>query len=233
MIDHTPTAPTVFVIETKDVAGRAKLVHVLSSMEFRVKQFPSGEAFLAEAPHCTSGCLVTQLHLPGMSGMEVHAKLRESRSLLPVILFANRASTQMIVRSMRDGAISFLDAPINEDELWMAVREAFVENTARAEAVRLEGALAQRFSHLSDGESQVLSKICEGFSNKQIATHLDVSVRTVESRKRRLLTKTNSDSVPELLITFQRFRTSCKATHHVGPPLIMPIIGQPQPGGTS
>lgn len=210
MTDQTQSNPVVYVIEPNDITGRAKLVHVLTSMDFRVKHFNSGEEFLREADQCTTGCLVTQLRLNGMSGMEVQTRLKEIGSHLPMIFVSERASTQIIVRSIRDGAISFLDSPVNEDQLWLAVREAFAENTKRLELSLERKYLLTRFSQLSPGESEVLSRLCQGCSNKQIASHLDVSVRTVESRKRRLLNKTSSESIPELLISFQQFKAICQ-----------------------
>lgn len=208
MIDRNTDRPKVSVIEPKDITGRAKLVHILSSMDFDVEHYQDGESFLRDADRFSRGCVVTLLRLGGMSGIEVQASLAERGSLLPVILVSEGVSPQIIVRAMRNGAVSFLASPINEDELWMAVREALSENAERLYGVRHRNQLADRFSQLSKGEWDVLNNICKGLTNKEISTTLDVSVRTVETRKKRLLTKTQSNSIPDLAMSYQRYLTA-------------------------
>lgn len=212
MIDRKTDRPKVSVIEPKDITGRAKLVHILSSMDFDVEHYQDGETFLQDADRFSRGCVVSLLRLGGMSGIEVQASLAERNSLLPVILVSEGVSPQIIVRAMRNGAVSFLASPINEDELWMAVREALSENADRLYGARHRNMLAARFSQLSKGEWDVLLSICKGLSNKEIAISLDVSVRTVETRKKRLLTKTESNSIPDLAMSYQRYLTAFEIT---------------------
>lgn len=210
MIDQVSrnTRPTVVVIESQE-EDRFRLNQLLTTMEFEVKHFETAEEFLEVRDGFTAGCVLTSLHLRGMSGLELQTRLRECDSPLPVIVVGKRVSTQMIVRVMREGAITFLDLPIIEDAVWLALREAMAENRKRiSEKARIVD-LNSRFRDLSDGEKLVLKKVCEGLTNKQIASTIDVSVRTVESRRRRLLLKTRSSSLAELLLTYQQFRDSC------------------------
>lgn len=201
--------PSVFVVDSNE-ENRSRLRRVLTAMQFDVRDFASAETFLARTESAVRGCVVAGLRLGGMSGMELQTHLRQQGNLLPMILFAERVSTQLIVRTMRDGAVAFLDLPINEDELWLAVREGLAENADRVEREEQRANLRSRFGQLTEGELMVLTKVCEGLTNKEIASHLEVSVRTVEARRRRLLRKTCTNSFPELLLTYERFKTSCE-----------------------
>ena len=156
------------------------------------------------------------LRLSGMSGLELQSELKERGDLLPVILFAERVSTQLIVRAMRNGAVAFLDMPVNEDEIWLAVREALADNADRLEREENKANLRARFHELTAGELLVLTKVCEGLTNKEIASQIEVSIRTVEARRRRLLKKTSTNSFPELLLTYEKFRTTCDDASLVG-----------------
>lgn len=205
MIDRT--LPKAYVVESNE-AEVTKLSQFLTSMRFDVQCFTTAEEFLRVAGDRIEGCVVTGLRLSGMSGLELQAELNERQSLLPVILMAERVSTQLVVKAMKNGALAFLDLPINEDELWLAIREAIALNTTRIEQQASERDLRSKFSELSEGEVEVLSKVCEGLTNKEIAASLDVSIRTIESRRRRLLEKTQSGSFPELLLSYQQFRTA-------------------------
>lgn len=200
--------PTVYVIESHE-QNRNRLSRSLMSMQFEVRDFDGAEAFLRESHRCERGCVVADLRLGGMSGLELQARLKKEGSLLPVVLVAERVSTQLIVRAMREGAVAFLDLPINEDDLWLAVRSAISENADRLVREEKKNNLRTRFGQLSDGELQVLTKVREGLTNKEIASLLDVSIRTVESRRRRILQKTSSGSIPELLLTYEQFKNTC------------------------
>ena len=197
MIDRT--LPKAFVVESNE-ANATRLSQFLASMRFDVQCFSTAEEFLSAAGDQDRGCIVTGLRLSGMSGLELQAELNERNSLLPVILVAERVSTQLVVKAMRNGALAFLDLPINEDELWLAIREAMTLNTSRIEKEASERDLRSRFSELSEGEVEVLAKVCEGLTNKEIAALLDVSIRTIESRRRKAVRKNSERIVPRAAI---------------------------------
>lgn len=203
MKNHNPT--TIFLVVSNE-DDRCRVRDSLMSLQFDVREFETVEQFMQQLSHAKSGCIISSLRLPGASGLELQLQLSQQGSSLPVILLARKASTQIVVRAMRSGVIAVLDVPVNEDELWLAVREAVAENARRDDYRTLIANLADRFNRLSGGEQKVLSRICQGLTNKEIASLLDVSVRTVESRKRRLLEKTSCSSLAELLLTYQQFK---------------------------
>ena len=204
MIDNQKSL--VCVIDSDD-EHRRKLNQVFSSMQFETRLYPNAESFLRVAEQIATGCVVSALRLDGMSGLELQSHLKERRSSLPVILYSERKSTQIIVRAMRLGAVTFFDWPIGEDSLWSAVDEALTESKSREKIERERLDLNDRFSGFSLGEHDVLDSICAGMTNKEIARKLDISIRTVESRRRRILDKSRSQSLPELLLSYQRFVT--------------------------
>lgn len=205
MIDRT--LPNAFIVESNEL-HRRRLAQSVKSARFDVHEFASAEEFIDDSGHQARGCIISGLRLGGMSGLELQTLLNEQGSLLPIILVSEKVSTPLIVKGMRSGALAFLDLPINEDELWLTIREAMAVNTSRIARHASISDLRIRFSDLSEGEKQVLEKVCEGLTNKAIASLLDVSIRTIESRRRRLLVKTRSGSFPELLLSFQQFRSS-------------------------
>lgn len=187
---------TVFLI------GLPELEPALTSMEFCVESFDQAEPVLqAESGH---GCVLTNMYLPGMSGMELQQALIRSRSPLPVIFACKRLGTGLVVRLMQAGAASVLELPVSEDELWITVRDSLAENSKRLAKEKEISELRHGFSQLTKGERCVLKGICEGTSNKEIASRLDVSVRTVESRRSRILDKTGHAAVVPMVMAYQK-----------------------------
>ena len=203
MSDEKPQTIFLVISENDDCAF---FESALQTLKFDVRLFDTAESFLSQAGEVSSGCVLCSLRLPGLSGLELHETLRKRGSLLPVILVARKASTNIVVQAMRRGVVGFLDVPTNEDTLWMAVRQGLTENAQSKSISEGLGALASRFQSLSTVENDVLSRMCQGMTNRRIAEELDVSIRTVEARKGRLLKKTGSSSKADMLMSFQRFR---------------------------
>jgi FixJ family two-component response regulator len=202
------TSPTVYVIDS-NTTTRESTSRLLTAMQFSVEEFPTAEEFLAR-PKTDVGCVVSELRLGGISGLELQSHLQREASILPVVFVAERASTPLIVRAMRQGAIAFLDQPANEDDLWLAVREAIAENADRHQCRDRNNRLRARFSKLSEPELAVLQKVREGRTNKEIAAKLDVSIRTVESRRRRILEKTSTSTFPDLIVVYEEYKNVCR-----------------------
>ena len=161
--------------------------------------FGSAEGFLAADLSNRFGCVVTDLRMMCMSGLDLQAKLAEMESTLPVILITAYASTPVVVKAMQSGAITFLEKICMGHELWQATKEALRKNEARQkdkhELDGLRGALAT----LTDDEQRVLELVAEGTLNKQVALKLGLSVRTVEARRRRVMQKLGVESIAELV----------------------------------
>lgn len=179
----------------------------LAAMKIEYRDFSSVGALVAEVDLVGSGCVVADLNHFGIGGMDVLDQLNQRQSTLPLILVSNRVSTRLVVRIMREGALTLLERPFDEDELFFAIREAMDLNQRRVLANEEMQAARTRFELLVDSEFQVLEAICSGKTNKQIASFLEISVRTVEARKKRILNKTQCRSQPELIIAYHQFKS--------------------------
>jgi two-component system, LuxR family, response regulator FixJ len=189
--------PTVFLIDDDPAALRA-LAALVRVVFPRVVTFSSAAEFLANYRQ-QPGCLVLDVAMRGMSGLELHRKLVRDKISLPVVFVTGHANVPMAVEAMQLGAINFLQKPVQEQELWDSIRRA-VELDAqnrrrRARRQRVE----ERLSQLTPGEREVLDFILEGKINKEIALELGLSTRTVEDRRSRLMKKMEAKSLAELI----------------------------------
>lgn len=199
------TDSVVYIVGPRD----HQLSTLVASMQISYREFETLEAFLAATDSNSMGCVVANLKLFGIGGFDLLLQLASHRSTLPVIIVSNQVSTRMVVRAMREGACTVLESPASNEDLFFAVRDAMHENERRANQEKQTTMLRSRFGTLSTGEQHVLDQLCGGLTNREIASILDVHVRTVEARKKRLLEKTGSESIAQLLITYQRFRNTC------------------------
>lgn len=191
-------SPTVFIIDP-DKTSRANVVHIADDMRIPAKQYANAEAFLESQPGNLPGCLVTEFRLLGMNGIELQESLALDCINLPIIFVTAYAETTFTVRAMKNGAITVLEKPFSEQELWDAIRQAlsFDEAIRRVDAQHNE--LRRRLSRLTHKERQVLDLMVDGRANKAIANKLGVSIRTVESRRHQIFKKTRTDSVAQLV----------------------------------
>lgn len=190
--------PTVFVVDDDELA-RKSVCALVRSMGVRAAAFASAEEFLASGVAGQPGCLVTDIRMRGMSGLELQEELRSRNISLPVIVLTAHARTPLTVRAIKAGAVTLLDKPYESEDLWDAIRGALAVDAAdRAKHERLH-ALRARLEQLTPSERAVLDMVVAGKPNKTIAQRLDVSVRTVENRRREVLQKLQADSVAELV----------------------------------
>jgi FixJ family two-component response regulator len=148
-------ASTIYVIDSNADARQAT-TRLLSGMQFVVEEYATGEEFLSQ-PNKKVGCVISELRLAGISGLELQAHLQRNANTLPIVFVAERASTPLVVRAMRQGAVAFLDKPVSEDDLWLAVREAIAENSQRLQLQERNNKLRARFAKLTEPEMQVRS----------------------------------------------------------------------------
>ena len=165
---------------------------------YQVSTFQSGEAVL-EAPDLDADCLLIDLRMPGISGLELQSSMRRSRPELPIVFMTGHGDVPIAVKAMKDGAIDFLEKPFREETLLATLSRAvrLGQQTRGAEAVRQQ--LAQRYETLTMRERQVLALVVEGQSNKMIARALDISPRTVEVYRARVMEKMEVGSLAELV----------------------------------
>lgn len=190
--------PTVFVVDDDEQVCRSVCM-LVSSMGFKAEGFASAEEFLASGAHERAGCLVTDLRMQGMGGLELQEKLAELATPLPVIVLTAYAETSLAVRAMRAGAVTMLDKPCADNDLWDAIQEALAEDAAGRSACQRRRRLLAMIAQLTPAERKVMEMIVAGTANKVIAKELGVSVRTVEYRRHAVLTKMQAQSVAELV----------------------------------
>lgn len=201
MDDSSPeltSPPTVFVIEDEPSVRQA-VCTLAESMGLRTQEFESAEQFLEGFDRNAVGCIVADIRLRGLSGVELLEKLGETDRRRPMVIITGYATTPTVVRAMRHGAVTVLDKPFDTNDLWEAIQIGIREDKlGRAKAIQLND-LRERFSKLTKQERVVLQLIVKGYINKQISRHLDVSVRTVESRRQQIFIKSGAKNLGELM----------------------------------
>ena len=190
--------PTIFIADD-DAAVRDSLGLLLESAGYRVRCFASGSDFLAAAPSSEEGCLIIDVRMPGIGGLEIQDRLRAEGTALPVIVITGYGDVPLAVRAMRAGAVDFVEKPFTEEEILAAVDRALElgrqKQRAGAEAAEAEA----RLSLLSAREHQVMHLLISGKQNKLIAYELGISPRTVEIHRARIMQKTRARSLSELV----------------------------------
>ncbi len=195
---RTTHPPRVFIVDDDELV-RSSVVPLLEATDLEVATFDSAESFLECAPKYDVGCLIADVQMPGMSGLELIEELRANESGLMSILVTGFADTKLVVRAMRAGAVTVLDKPYCDQELLDAIRTAWQLSCEHREQRVGRRVIRRRIAALSASERQVLDLVVNGTSNKSIAGQLDLSVRTVENRRRGIFQKMNADSVAELV----------------------------------
>lgn len=186
----------VYVIDD-DAALRDSLQFLLDSAGFSVQLFDSAEAFLATPPLLTSGCVVTDIRMQPLDGIELLCKLRQAGHNIPVIVMTGHGDVPLAVKAMKLGATDFLEKPFDGDAMVAVVRSTF--DAATATCGNCDEELASRVASLSQRESQVLQGLISGQTNKEIAREFDLSPRTVEVYRAKLMTKMQASSISELV----------------------------------
>lgn len=190
--------PTVFVIDD-DGPARDSVCLLVRSMGIRASAFESAEQFLQGFDADCPGCVITDVRMPGLSGVQLQEELRNKSIGIPVIVLTGYASTALTVRAMKNGAVTLLDKPYQDNDLWDAVRNALTRDaTSRQRSVRMRE-IRERLDRLTAKEVSVLDLILKGRPNKLMAAELKVSERTVENRRREIFRKSETKSVAELV----------------------------------
>jgi two-component system response regulator FixJ len=188
----------VHIVDDEETV-RSSLAFLLTTSGFAARTHQSATAFLEIAASIRNGCLITDLRMPDMSGVELLRRLRERNALLPAIVITGHGDVQMAVDAMKNGALDFIEKPFSDEVLIASIQRA-VELAANQ--VRNEGALEatrQRLASLSEREAQVLKGVVAGQPNKTIAFELGISPRTVEVYRAGLMAKMQARSLAELV----------------------------------
>jgi two-component system response regulator FixJ len=188
----------VYVIDD-DEAMRDSLDFLLGAADFNVTLFESAQHFLDALPGVDFGCVVSDVRMPGIDGIEMLKRLKSSRSPFPVVIMTGHGDVPLAVEAMKLGAVDFLEKPFEDDCLIgmidIALKQA--ESGARSEAALLD--IAARIESLSPRERQVMEGLVAGLSNKMIAREYDISPRTIEVYRANVMTKMQAGSLSELV----------------------------------
>lgn len=188
----------VFIVDD-DPASRESVAALVRSHGVDAETFASAEDFLARFDHHSNGCLVIDVRMSGMSGIELLEQLKRQGIELPVIVITGYGDVPSAVRAMRAGATTFLEKPCSDQRLWESITSA-LRQEADSRTQRLQRAEARRrLATLTPDERKVLQKLLEGCSNKGIAKDLDIGLRTVELRRATILKKMAASSLAELV----------------------------------
>lgn len=193
------TIDIVVHIVDDEEAVRSSLAFLLASSGFAVRTHESATAFLELASSIRNGCLITDLRMPDMSGVDLLRKLRDADALLPAIVISGHGDIQMAVEAMKNGALDFIEKPFSDDVLIDSIRRAVDQASARVESDAELEAARERLASLSEREIQVLERVVAGLANKTIAFELGISPRTVEVYRAGLMGKMHARSLAELV----------------------------------
>jgi RNA polymerase sigma factor (sigma-70 family) len=203
---NEPT-PTVFVVED-DPSVRHLIHRLLESVRLKVKLFESAEELWPINRPVGPGCLVLDIRLPGISGLDLQGKLAQANIHLPIIFVTGHGDIPMSVEAMKAGAVDFLAKPFRNQDLLDAVRIALEKDRAARQRESEIGVLQERFNSLTERERSILEMVVSGMLNKQIASEIGITENTVKVHRSHALEKMQAKSLAELVTMVDRLRNS-------------------------
>ena len=190
--------PAVFVVDD-DASFLVAVTRLLRAGGHAVKTYSSAVEFVKNPLPDAPGCIIADLHMPGMNGLEFQASLHQAGCRLPVIFLTGQGDIPASVQAMRHGAEDFLTKPVKREKLFDAVQRALARNQREREVHLKQSELRARFDTLTPREREVLSHVVTGRLNKQIAADLDTSERTIKAHRANLMAKLQVQSAAELV----------------------------------
>jgi FixJ family two-component response regulator len=197
------STPVSFVVDD-DPSVRKALARVLRADGFHVDVFASAEEFLGHPPPDAPACLILDVRMPGLSGLDLQRTLAEKKSGLPVVFITGHGDIPMTVRAMRAGAVDFLPKPFNNRDLLFAARQAVARHAHARKAAAATADIRRRAESLSAREGEVMSLVVTGMLNKQIGHQLGVTEKTVKAHRAQVMRKMGAGSLAELVHMAER-----------------------------
>ena len=198
MTKASDTAPTVFVVDD-DPAIRFAMQALMDSVNLNHEIFGSADEFLASVDDDRSGCLVLDIRMPGLGGLELQQELIDRGNMLPIIFITGHGDVPMAVEAMQKGAVDFIQKPFRDQDLLDRISEAMKADKKRREARSANAEVAERVAKLTKREQEVFDLVVTGKPNKVIAYELGVSQRTVEIHRARVMEKMQARSLADLV----------------------------------
>lgn len=198
MKDHSTETQTVFIVDD-DPAIRFAMQALMDSVDIEHEIFSSADEFLAGESPERAGCLVLDIRMPGTGGLELQEELIARGNTLPIIFITGHGDVPMAVDAMQKGAVNFIQKPFRDQELLDCVREALTTDKERREVNLRRAEFSRRLNQLTNREREVFDLVVTGKANKVIAYELDVSQRTVEIHRARVMEKMQARSLADLV----------------------------------
>jgi FixJ family two-component response regulator len=192
-----------FIVEDDRAVGEA-LCDLLDSAGVAARYFMSAEEFIEGWDAAMTGCLILDVRLPGISGMELQARLVESGIEIPIIVMTAHGDIPMVRKALKAGATEFLTKPFQDEELLQAVKQAFTLDGERRKQHRIAESIRTRIDSLSERERQVVGLVTTGLTNREIAEKLCLSVVTVKLYRRLAMSKMQVDSLADLVKVWEK-----------------------------
>ncbi|WP_101760203.1 response regulator transcription factor [Oceanicoccus sp. KOV_DT_Chl] len=192
------TPSRIYIIEDDD-AVRDSLQMMLESIGREVMSFASADSFLASYSQDMAGCIVLDIRMPGMNGMELQRKLNDINSILPIIFVTGHGDVPMAVEAMQQGAVDFVQKPYREQELLDKISQAMALDEENRSSLLQRQVIIECIKELTPRELDVMRLMVDGKANKVIAIDLDISQRTVEIHRARVMEKLSANSLAHLV----------------------------------
>jgi RNA polymerase sigma factor (sigma-70 family) len=199
-------APVVFVVDD-DPSVRSSLKFLLSTVGLQVESFDSADTFLQNNPPDTPGCLVLDVRLPGLSGLDFQRELAARNIRIPIVFLTGHGDIPMSVRAIKAGAVEFLTKPFRDQDLLDAIRIALNRDRDRREQEKEVTDIQRRFDSLTSREQEVISMVVTGLLNKQIADQLGTAESTVKVQRSRAMEKMKAESLIDLARMIEKLKT--------------------------
>lgn len=191
-------SPTVYVIDD-DQAVRDSLRWLLDSLNLPVLSYPSGESFFEALEDEPVGCIISDVRMPGMSGLDVQRQVSDHGWRIPVIIVTGHADVPMAIRAMKNGAYDFIEKPYSDQLLLERVQDAVRSDIGDRSKRDLRRETAERAAALSHREKEIMDLVVAGLANREIAERLSLSIKTVEAHRSKVMTKMEATSLSHLI----------------------------------